>query len=90
MGLFDTIEVNKPCLKCEKNIETLQTKATSCTMEYYEMGDKIIFNGIDVVEACIEIHGICESCRYWHDGVAVIKNNKLVDVTDLKLGEKIY
>ena len=81
--------MKKPCLKCGKEIETLQTKATSCNMEYYKIGDQINFDGVDVIDGCIEVHGFCDSCRYWHDGLAKIKNNRLIEVTNLTLGDKV-
>lgn len=87
--MFDEIEVNKPCLKCGKNIETLQTKATICTLSYFKKGDKVITQGSYIEDGTIEVHGNCESCNYWHDGEAIIKNGRLVEVINLVLGDKI-
>lgn len=89
MGLYDEIEVNKPCLKCKKNIETLQTKATSCNMDTYKKGDYVRFDGMRLFNALFEVHGYCNSCGYWHDGEALLKDERLVEVRNLVLGEKI-
>ena len=90
MGCYDEIETNKKCLKCGKIIKTMQTKSTACLLKTYKINDEISFEGGTIINSgVIEIHGYCEHCLYWHDGQAIIKNNRLVKITNLVLGESI-
>ena len=89
MGMFDEVILNKPCLKCGKTIRTLQTKSTLCTLRTYEKGDEMHFRGAEIKDGAIEVYGYCSACRYWHDGKAIVKDGKFVEITDLVLGDKV-
>ena len=87
--MFDELVLNKPCLKCGKTIYSLQTKSTMCTLREYRKGDTLDLDGIEITDGAIEVYGFCNACRYWHDGKAIIKDGKFVEITDLVLGKKM-
>lgn len=62
----------------DKKDDAWQTKATSCMLDTYKIGDKLNFeNGLKVNEGWIEIHHICPKCDKFVQAEIEIKNSGL-------------
>ena len=91
MGMFDEVIADFNCPYCsytltrdamEKTVgktdDTWQTKATSCILKVYRIGDELDFKSdIKIKEGWMEIHHVCLKCDKFVQADIDIKNEML-------------
>ena len=90
MGMFDLVIADFECPYCgfkltkeymekslKNNGDTWQTKATSCSLETYKIGDKLEFEDLKVNTGWMEIHDVCQNCDTFVEAEIKIKNGRL-------------
>ena len=80
MGMFDTFFIpNFKCPRCDKAIETIQTKQFDCILEEWSLGKRFNVYGKTRRPYRITVPISCYNC-YWEDLLEItIKNNTITN-----------
>lgn len=83
MGVFDSVDVEHNCPKCDAPMSQYQTKHLDCYMRVYRLGDAVKTEKLQKGSNFdFDLYDFCEPCGIMIEGTGVVRDSMLREVRE--------